>query len=61
MARDALYNFNFVTPPTITREEYYNLGTTKFILGYVKRAFWASTFEIWDNAIGGTQIGRAHV
>ncbi len=58
MARDALYNFNFVTPPTITREEYYNLGTTKFILGYVKRAFWASTFEIWDNAIGGTQLVR---
>ncbi len=58
MARDTLYNFNFVTPPTISREEYYNVGAGKFILGYIKRAFWGSVLEVWDNAIGGTQLVR---
>jgi hypothetical protein len=57
MARDTLYNFNFITPPTISREEYYNVGASKFILGYVKRAFWGgANIEIWDSAIGGTQL-----
>lgn len=57
MAKSTLYNINASSPVQITREEYQNVGTATNQVGDVKRAFFDGTdFEIWDSAVGGTQL-----
>jgi hypothetical protein len=57
MALSTMYNYAPVSPVQITREEYTNVGSGTNILGTYARAFKGSTdFEIWDSAVGGTQL-----
>jgi len=57
MAKEILYNFNYLAPAQITREDYLNVGSGSFQLGGAARGFKGGTdFEIWDSAVGGTQL-----
>jgi len=57
MSLSDLYNYNYSTPAQIDREAYNNVGASNFQLGVTKRAFYGGAdFEIWDSAVGGTQL-----
>lgn len=57
MATETLYNYDPITPTQITREQYTNVGSSSFQLGDAARGFKGGTdFEIWDSAVGGTQL-----
>jgi predicted nuclease of predicted toxin-antitoxin system len=57
MAKSDLYNIDLTTPVQVTRELYNNVGSGVNIVGDFTRGFYNATdFEIWDSAVGGTQL-----
>lgn len=57
MAKSTLYNFDYASPTSVSREEYENVGAGDLILGDVQRGFKGGTdFEIWTAAVAGTQL-----
>ncbi len=57
MAMNTIYDWDFSSPTSISREEYSTVGASAFFLGDVQRAFKGSTdFEIWTASSGGTQL-----
>jgi hypothetical protein len=50
-----MYNFDSDNPTQITREEYVNVGSSKFQLGTAARGF-KDDLEVWDSPSGGTQL-----
>ena len=57
MAIDTFYDINVGTPVQVTRENYNNVGSGDNIVGNYTRGFFGGTdFEIWDSAVGGTQL-----
>jgi hypothetical protein len=57
MSKATLYNYNNISPVTITREVQSNVGSGEVILGLCKRGFKGTTdFQIWSAPTGGVQL-----
>lgn len=60
MAITDLYPINISSPVQVTREQYTNVGASDVFVGDYRRAVYGNTptadFEIWDSAVGGTQL-----